>query len=110
MLKLKIGQEVTTKQGNKYIVLNVFEKYVVLTINNYSTISHYTNEAYLNSFKYEEPFEPKEGDIVFYLDKNLMLIKSETLGVDKPFNVFLDRLFPTESKAQEYLEKIKKVS
>lgn len=106
MLKLKRGQRVNTKGGATYFIVEVTENIVFFTAasNLIGSVIAYTNEFYLNQFKYEEPFEPKDGDCVYFLTGTTPHIEQDFYDSKREY--LFNKVFKTEKEAQVFLDKV----
>lgn len=107
MLKLKIGQEIIHKNGGgKLYVGDIFTNSVLLVSNKELTGDHYirSNTWILKYYDYTEPFEPEEGDCVWFLDGTVPTVVSGTFSKEKSY--LFNRIFKTEQEAQEFCAKV----
>jgi hypothetical protein len=110
MLKLKRGQVVKSITSNSaYYVVEVSEYLIYLnTAADYSgQLLTFTNERFKGSFIYEELFEPKMCDTVYVLDTVNMKVICKAHNPENKYN--LNKIFQTEAKAEECLNKIKAI-
>ena len=110
MLKLKSGDVVYKRNGNDvYYVVEVLENAILLnaSANLMGANYWYSIPWFLSVFKYEEPFEPCEGDKVYSINTSLMRVQPETFSMSAKYD--LEKVFPTKAKADEILNKIKSI-
>lgn len=107
MLKLKIGQEIIHKNGGgKLYVGDIFTNSVLLVSNKELTGEHYirSNTWILKYYDYTEPFEPKEGDCVWFLYGTTPAVMAGSYHKENKY--LFGRFFKTQEEAQEFCAKV----
>lgn len=108
MLKLTRGQLIKKKnQSTPYFIVEVLENLVYVTTQQNmmsENVYLYTNERFLYHFDYKEPFEPNNGDAIWYLSGT---VPSVTQGLyDVSGQYLFNRVFKTKEDAEEFCNKV----
>jgi hypothetical protein len=107
MLKLKHGQEVTTRlTKEKMYVVDVSEHIVYLTnkADLMSSVTVCTKEKFMEHFLYVEQFVPEEGGDIFYLYGSRTAILWGRYSTKSEY--LFDKVFRTHDEAQAFLDKV----
>lgn len=108
MLKLKHGEAIKRRGGSSYIyyVVDVLENSVLVnTQSDFKGTNHwYSNEYFVALFNYKEPFEPEEGDCVWFLEGTTPTVVQGLFSNKKSY--LFNRIFKTEAEANEFCAKV----